>query len=311
MNYYLMLVNKYNLLNENVINQVEKSIIDVDKGGIMYDGKIHKSQKLSNEIIINFNLLKEQLQKKGYNFFVESGFRAYNSQVKLIFSRILKDAIKEYGFPPFNFAPEQTERLIAYLCVDNYPDWYKTGFLGKIEDILSVIGKTGKHELEKIKENVELTVAMPGASEHHLGIAFDIGLIDNKGRNCDLTDKNHQKAAFEFMNVAPNYGFILRYPEGKRVFTGCNPEIWHYRFVGSPLIAHEIMDNGLTLEEYHIANHILSDEQLTNDFLNDSINLDFLSKYIGKESSKIVSENIQLLDSIKNYIYLKMKNRTR
>ncbi|RYD01409.1 hypothetical protein N752_30920 [Desulforamulus aquiferis] len=45
------------------------------------------------------------------------------------------------------------------------------------------------------------------------------------------------------------YGFIIRYPKGKEDVTGVPFEPWHYRYVGTPH-AKEIMDKGITLEEY-------------------------------------------------------------
>ncbi len=47
-----------------------------------------------------------------------------------------------------------------------------------------------------------------------------------------------------------DYGFILRYLEGKDEITGYSYEPWHLRYVGSSEIAKNIMDQGLTLEEY-------------------------------------------------------------
>ena len=46
------------------------------------------------------------------------------------------------------------------------------------------------------------------------------------------------------------FGFILRYPEGKDEITGYSYEPWHFRYIDSPEIAKEIMDSGITLEEY-------------------------------------------------------------
>ena len=45
------------------------------------------------------------------------------------------------------------------------------------------------------------------------------------------------------------YGFILRYPEGKSDITGIQYERWHFRYVGVEL-AKELKDLGLCLEEY-------------------------------------------------------------
>ncbi len=46
------------------------------------------------------------------------------------------------------------------------------------------------------------------------------------------------------------YGFILRYPVGKEDVTGYGAEVWHLRYIDDPDTAQEIMDNGLTIEEY-------------------------------------------------------------
>ena len=32
--------------------------------------------------------------------------------------------------------------------------------------------------------------------------------------------------------IAPQYGFVLRYPDGKSNITGVNFENWHFRYVG-------------------------------------------------------------------------------
>ena len=45
------------------------------------------------------------------------------------------------------------------------------------------------------------------------------------------------------------YGFILRYPKGKKDETGINYEPWHYRYLGKEL-AKEVHDSSLTLEAY-------------------------------------------------------------
>ena len=45
------------------------------------------------------------------------------------------------------------------------------------------------------------------------------------------------------------YGFIIRYPDGKEDKTGYVYEPWHIRYVGVDT-AKEIMSQGLTLEEY-------------------------------------------------------------
>ena len=89
-------------------------------------------------------------------------------------------------------------------------------------------------------------VAVPGTSEHQLGLAVDI--IDT--RLWDLTAAQADQPAQQWlMENSWRYGFIFRYPEGKLDITGIIYEPWHYRYVGQELAA-EIHDSGLTLEEY-------------------------------------------------------------
>ena len=45
------------------------------------------------------------------------------------------------------------------------------------------------------------------------------------------------------------YGFILRYPEGKEEITGYRYEPWHVRYLGVEN-ASKVTASGLTLEEY-------------------------------------------------------------
>lgn len=89
------------------------------------------------------------------------------------------------------------------------------------------------------------TVAVPGTSEHQIGLAFDF--ISNDYQTLDAGFARTD-AGIWLKNNAADYGFILRYPEDKVNITDIEYEPWHYRYVGNT--AHEIMDNGLCLEEY-------------------------------------------------------------
>lgn len=91
------------------------------------------------------------------------------------------------------------------------------------------------------KELAEKYVAVPGTSEHELGIAVDI--------NAD-TSKCSSDAVYTWLaNNAYRYGFIKRYPSEKTEITGVNNEPWHYRYVGVEA-AKEIQEKGICLEEY-------------------------------------------------------------
>lgn len=89
-------------------------------------------------------------------------------------------------------------------------------------------------------------VAKPGQSEHQTGLAMDI-LSDNY----TVLDEGFENTdAFKWLeNNMSKYGFIIRYPKGKEKITGYGYEPWHLRYVGVS-DATEIMNKGLTLEEY-------------------------------------------------------------
>ena len=89
-------------------------------------------------------------------------------------------------------------------------------------------------------------VALPGTSEHNLGLAADIVTPSYM----TLDDGFENTAAFAWLSThCADYGFILRYPKDKGDITGIIYEPWHYRYVGHTA-AQEIMEKGLCLEEY-------------------------------------------------------------
>ena len=91
-------------------------------------------------------------------------------------------------------------------------------------------------------------ITMPaGCSEHQTGMC------------CDITDQRYDiKRASDLENKplyvwmaahCQEYGFILRYLKGAEDITGYKYEPWHFRYVGVE-VATEIMEKGITLEEY-------------------------------------------------------------
>lgn len=89
-------------------------------------------------------------------------------------------------------------------------------------------------------------VKRPGFSEHNCGLAMDVG--GSGDYTLEQTFANTEAYAW-LMEHCADYGFILRFPEGKEDITGVIYEPWHYRYVGVET-ARYIMDNDLCLEEY-------------------------------------------------------------
>ena len=104
-------------------------------------------------------------------------------------------------------------------------------------------GYTKEQAYQKTAERI----AVPGTSEHHLGLAVDI--IDTREWSLEQSQENLPAQQWLMKNCW-KYGFILRYPAAKIGVTVIIYEPWHYRYVGKE-VAQEIHDLGdITLEEY-------------------------------------------------------------
>lgn len=112
----------------------------------------------------------------------------------------------------------------------------------KVQRVMNAQGCT----YEEALDIAATEVARPGTSEHNTGLAVD--LLHNE---CwELERYWEDSEAFDWlMEHCAEYGFILRFPEGKQDITGVIYEPWHYRYVGVEA-ATEIMSRGITLEEY-------------------------------------------------------------
>lgn len=87
-----------------------------------------------------------------------------------------------------------------------------------------------------------------GHCDYHTGRTFDMYRFDttsSTGYSIFSAEGNYEW----FAENAGNYGFIVRYPQGKEAETGENARAYTYRYVG-PAHASYINANGLCLEEY-------------------------------------------------------------
>jgi D-alanyl-D-alanine carboxypeptidase len=106
---------------------------------------------------------------------------------------------------------------------------------------------------EEYGEEYASNYAAPaGYSEHHTWLAIDICI---KKENWEIISENHEMIVelWVFDRVHKkmvDYGFIVRYPDGKDSITWYSYEPRHLRYIWDADIAKEIMENWLTLEEY-------------------------------------------------------------
>lgn len=98
---------------------------------------------------------------------------------------------------------------------------------------------------EQAEAATRLAVNYPGGSEHQLGLAADI--LESSDQAMEPYIGGSGLMLWLEQNCA-DYGFVIRYPDGKTDITGVEYEPWHLRYVGSA--ARYIMDNGLCLEEF-------------------------------------------------------------
>lgn len=112
------------------------------------------------------------------------------------------------------------------------------------EDVRALLARG--YSQEAAEAAVHEYTMLPGQSEHETGLALDIVAASNQ--NLDETQADTAESKWLHSHCA-EYGFILRYPEGKSDITGIAGESWHYRYVGHEAAAY-LTENGLTLEEY-------------------------------------------------------------
>lgn len=107
------------------------------------------------------------------------------------------------------------------------------------------------YDEETAKTEAAKWVAVPGTSEHSLGLAADIVSSTWYNTNSDLTEEFENTEHFKWLyEHCADYGFILRFPKGRESITHISYEPWHYRYVGVDA-AKYIMANNITLEEFH------------------------------------------------------------
>lgn len=131
-----------------------------------------------------------------------------------------------------------------------WEDAYKEGIyliiVSAYRDYNSQVEVYKDYEAQKGTNYADSIAARPGYSEHQTGLSLDIYSKDN---TLASTFKNSK--AYEWLiNNSYKYGFILRYPDGKKKITGFSYESWHYRYLGVDL-ATKVYNEGITFDEYY------------------------------------------------------------
>ncbi len=161
-------------------------------------------------------------EKTNYNGMIIDA-RIYNDLAKMLAAG-QREGCSFVVCSAFRSVERQKERY-----VENITRYMKRGY--SFEDACTVTG---------------YTLAFPGQSEHHTGLAVDIVAKTYQSLNEGYAATKEAKWLAEH---AHEYGFIVRYPRGKSEITGIEYEPWHFRYVGLEA-ATEMWQKGICLEEY-------------------------------------------------------------
>lgn len=111
------------------------------------------------------------------------------------------------------------------------------------------------------KAHVERFVAVPGASEHQLGLAMDVSRSKTAGLKASF---GKSKEGIWLAENCYRFGFILRYRQEWEDVTGYGYEPWHIRYVGKEH-ALRIRELDVPLEEYVEALRLAGQEYRQNE----------------------------------------------
>ena len=134
------------------------------------------------------------------------------------------------------FAACKKETGATLISISGYRSWSKQNniYRRKLRSVKGDVDKANEY------------VALPGASEHHLGLAMDIA---QKGKEHLSFGFGETTGGVWAKENCWRFGFILRYQEAWEGITGYKYEPWHFRYVGKEW-SKDIHDSGLPFETW-------------------------------------------------------------
>ena len=218
-------INRYITYKENNPNLKIKQIIknvNMNLDLTHYEDKIPARNQNNKLILVNkYYYLEED--------YVPANLEDLSNQYALNNMKMVKEAKDAFE----EMSKEAKKNGLKIIAMSTYRDYaYQTNLYN------NYVKKDGK-------EAADTYSGRPGFSEHQTGYAVDIYNDDKSYTDFHLTEE------FKWMQEnAKNYGFILRFPQGKENETGYQYESWHYRYVGLEAATY-ITEKNITLEEYY------------------------------------------------------------
>lgn len=140
--------------------------------------------------------------------------------------------------------------MIAEARADGYPVYVCSGYRAYETQYAIYQNHINTYEAQgmtpdEARAATLLAVNYPGGSEHQLGLAADLLESEDQAMEPWIGGSG---LMLWLQEHCAEYGFIVRYPDGKTDVTGVEYEPWHLRYVGAS--APYIMENDLCLEEF-------------------------------------------------------------
>lgn len=176
-------------------------------------------------------------------------------------SLILINQAHQYTFPETDTDPVTLYDHIKtdYYSVSDYVIRLDTEVIDQLNSMMeafynesnnndiTVIGGFRTLEEQNDKYNNNISQYQGGYTDYHSARSFDMGIFPKDGSSSGFYSPTGIYSWID--DNAADYGFIVRFPNGKENITGEAPRTHTYRYVGVPH-AHYIKENGLCLEEY-------------------------------------------------------------
>ena len=158
--------------------------------------------------------------------------------------------VKYKGTQAVRTAAEALEAMLEAAKADGVKNWQVSAAYRSIADQEKILEdkiryyrkKNSGWSRAKARSAALHSVAEPGCSEHHLGLAFDVNVPNTSAFKGTKQCKWLHAHCWD-------YGFIVRYQENKEEITGFTAEEWHIRYVGVEH-AQYMRDHDMCLEEY-------------------------------------------------------------
>lgn len=259
------------LVAEQEVNEAEVAIIDIENDDI----ETYDDVALLSEVELDTYTLEEILESNSdYRGVVESAenspedvtesdYSDYTfdpSDWRLILVNKQHSIPEDYTFPLGTITGSMRcdERILEELLAmmqaakddgvdlvvcSPYRDYNRQTYL--FEKKVTRYMNAGMSYMDAYK-TASMSTTSPNASEHRIGLAIDFYSSSYMRLDTGFEDT----AAGQWLAAhSYEYGFILRYPEGKEYITGIGYEPWHFRYVGVEA-ATVITERGITLEEF-------------------------------------------------------------